>query len=53
MIARLNRYCGEENAVFGQTVTKVGSFDGGWGASYMARIVGQKKRIDLVLMPSI
>jgi len=31
------------NAVFGQTGTKVGSFDGGYGASYMARIVGQKK----------
>lgn len=34
-----------ENAVFGQTGPKVGSFDGGWGASYMARIVGQKKRV--------
>ncbi len=33
-----------ENAIFGQTGPKVGSFDGGWGASYMARIVGQKKR---------
>jgi naphthoate synthase len=32
-----------ENAVFGQTGPRVGSFDGGWGASYMARIVGQKK----------
>ena len=32
-----------ENAIFGQTGPKVGSFDGGWGASYMARIVGQKK----------
>lgn len=32
-----------DNAVFGQTGPKVGSFDGGWGASYMARIVGQKK----------
>ncbi len=32
-----------ENAVFGQTGPKVGSFDGGFGASYMARIVGQKK----------
>jgi len=32
-----------ENAVFGQTGPKVGSFDGGYGASYMARIVGQKK----------
>ncbi len=32
-----------ENAIFGQTGPKVGSFDGGFGASYMARIVGQKK----------
>jgi naphthoate synthase len=32
-----------ENAVFGQTGPRVGSFDGGYGASYMARIVGQKK----------
>ncbi len=31
------------NAVFGQTGPKVGSFDGGLGASYLARIVGQKK----------
>ncbi len=32
-----------DNAIFGQTGPKVGSFDGGFGASYMARIVGQKK----------
>ena len=32
-----------ENARFGQTGPKGGSFDGGFGASYMARIVGQKK----------
>jgi naphthoate synthase len=32
-----------ENARFGQTGPKVGSFDGGLGSSYMARIVGQKK----------
>ncbi len=31
------------NARFGQTGPKVGSFDGGFGASYLARIVGQKK----------
>ncbi len=31
------------NAIFGQTGPKVGSFDGGFGASYLARIVGQKK----------
>ena len=32
-----------DNAKFGQTGPKVGSFDGGYGAAYMARIVGQKK----------
>ncbi len=32
-----------ENARFGQTGPRVGSFDGGYGAAYMARIVGQKK----------
>jgi naphthoate synthase len=32
-----------ENARFGQTGPRVGSFDGGLGASYLARIVGQKK----------
>ncbi len=32
-----------DNAVFGQTGPRVGSFDGGYGAGYLARIVGQKK----------
>ena len=32
-----------ENATFGQTGPKVGSFDGGFGSSYLARHVGQKK----------
>jgi len=32
-----------DNARFGQTGPRVGSFDGGYGAAYMARIVGQKK----------
>jgi len=32
-----------DNAVFGQTGPKVGSFDGGFGSSYLARIVGHKK----------
>lgn len=32
-----------DNAKFGQTGPKVGSFDGGFGSSYLARIVGQKK----------
>lgn len=43
-----------DNAIFGQTGPKVGSFDGGWGASYMARIVGQKKATrNLVPVPSV
>jgi naphthoate synthase len=32
-----------ENSVFGQTGPRVGSFDAGFGSSYLARIVGQKK----------
>ncbi len=32
-----------DNAIFGQTGPKVGSFDGGFGSSYLARSVGQKK----------
>lgn len=32
-----------DNAVFGQTGPRVGSFDGGYGAGYLARVVGQKK----------
>jgi naphthoate synthase len=32
-----------DNARFGQTGPRVGSFDGGYGSSYLARIVGQKK----------
>jgi naphthoate synthase len=32
-----------DNARFGQTGPKVGSFDGGYGAGYLARIVGHKK----------
>jgi naphthoate synthase len=32
-----------DNAIFGQTGPKVGSFDGGFGSSYLSRIVGQKK----------
>jgi len=32
-----------DNARFGQTGPKVGSFDAGYGSAYMARIVGQKK----------
>jgi len=32
-----------ENAIFGQTGPKVGSFDAGFGSSYLARHVGQKK----------
>lgn len=32
-----------DNAIFGQTGPKVGSFDGGFGSNYLASIVGQKK----------
>ena len=32
-----------DNAIFGQTGPIVGSFDGGFGASYMARVIGQKR----------
>lgn len=32
-----------DNARFGQTGPRVGSFDGGYGASYMARVIGQKR----------
>jgi naphthoate synthase len=32
-----------ENAIFGQTGPKVGSFDAGYGATYLARVVGHKK----------
>jgi naphthoate synthase len=32
-----------DNAIFGQVGPKMGSFDGGFGSSYLARIVGQKK----------
>jgi naphthoate synthase len=32
-----------ENSIFGQTGPRVGSFDAGFGSSYLARIVGQKK----------
>jgi len=32
-----------DNAVFGQTGPRVGSFDAGYGSSYLARVVGQKK----------
>jgi naphthoate synthase len=32
-----------DNAVFGQTGPKVGSFDAGYGATYLARVVGHKK----------
>jgi len=32
-----------DNAIFGQTGPKVGSFDGGFGSSYLARMVGQKR----------
>lgn len=39
-----------ENAKFGQTGPRVGSFDAGFGASYLARIVGQKKAREIWFM---
>lgn len=39
-----------ENAIFGQTGPKVGSFDAGFGASYLARIVGQKRAREIWFM---
>ncbi|MCH9621912.1 MAG: 1,4-dihydroxy-2-naphthoyl-CoA synthase [Chlamydiia bacterium] len=39
-----------ENAIFGQTGPKVGSFDGGFGASFLARMVGQKKAREIWFM---
>jgi len=43
-----------ENAKFGQTGPKVGSFDAGYGAGYLARLVGHKKsKGNLVSLPSV
>ena len=39
-----------ENAIFGQTGPRVGSFDAGFGSSYLARIVGQKKAREIWLL---
>jgi naphthoate synthase len=39
-----------ENARFGQTGPMVGSFDGGFGAGYLARIVGQKKAREIWML---
>ncbi len=39
-----------ENAIFGQTGPKVGSFDAGLGSSYLAEIVGQKKAREIWFM---
>ena len=39
-----------DNAIFGQVGPKVGSFDGGFGASYLSRIVGQKKAREIWLL---
>ena len=39
-----------DNAVFGQTGPRVGSFDAGFGSSYLARIVGQKKAREIWFM---
>ena len=34
-----------DNARFGQTGPKVGSFDAGYGSGYLARIIGHKRRV--------
>lgn len=39
-----------DNAIFGQVGPKVGSFDGGFGAGYLARIVGHKKAREIWYM---
>lgn len=39
-----------ENAIFGQVGPRVGSFDGGFGSSYLARVVGQKKAREIWFM---
>ena len=39
-----------DHSIFGQVGPKVGSFDGGFGASYLARIVGQKKAREIWFM---
>lgn len=39
-----------DNARFGQVGPKVGSFDGGFGSSYLAHIVGQKKAREIWFM---
>lgn len=39
-----------DNAVFGQTGPKVGSFDGGFGSSYLSRMVGPKKAKEIWFM---
>jgi naphthoate synthase len=39
----LHIVCDLDNAIFGQSGPKVGSFDGGYGSGYLARIVGHKK----------
>ena len=39
-----------DNAVFGQTGPKVGSFDAGYGCSALSRIVGQRKAREIWLM---
>lgn len=39
-----------DNAIFGQTGPRVGSFDGGFGASYLASIVGHKKAKEIWFM---
>jgi naphthoate synthase len=39
-----------DNARFGQTGPRVGSFDGGYGAAYLARIIGQKRAREIWML---
>ena len=39
-----------ENAVFGQTGPRVGSFDAGFGTAYLARVVGEKRAREIWLL---
>ncbi|MGX7031548.1 1,4-dihydroxy-2-naphthoyl-CoA synthase [Vagococcus zengguangii] len=39
-----------DNAIFGQTGPKVGSFDGGYGSGYLARVIGHKKAKEVWFM---
>lgn len=45
-----NLFVAAENAKFGQTGPNVGSFDGGYGSGYLARVIGHKKAKEVWFM---